>query len=141
MASMRGVALHLSAIDCQVTAPGTIGVRPDSPRWCGFNAGPGRVIAKGQTMKEFAAMLSNLSAIGRPVHDATGLSGRFDFQFEYTPRFVAGPEPGTLVPNPDADSGLTMFTAIQEQLGLRLQSDKAPIDVVVIDRAEIPTDN
>jgi len=135
-----GSALHASTMDCQVTQPGTIGLRPDSPRWCGFNTGPGRVIAKGQTMRELAAMLANHPAIGRPVRDATGLPGRFDLQMEFTPSFVAGPG-GSLVPNLEADSGLNIFTAIQEQLGLKLQNDKAAVDHVVVDRAEPPTEN
>jgi uncharacterized protein (TIGR03435 family) len=135
-----GSALHASTIDCQVTQPGTVGLRPDSPRWCGFNTGPGRVIAKGQTMKELAAMLANHPAVGRSVRDATGLLGRFDLQMEFTPGFVAGPG-ASLVPNPEADSGLNIFTAIQEQLGLKLQNGKAAVDYVFIERAEPPTEN
>ena len=135
-----GPAIHASSIDCQVTVPGAVGVRPDSPRWCGFNAGPGRIVAKGQTMTELAALLGANPAVGRPVRDAAGLSARFDFQVEFTPRLVAGPD-GSLVPNPEADSGVTLFTAIQEQLGLKLQSERAAIAYAVVDHAERPTEN
>ena len=64
---------------------------------------------------------------GRQVINTTGLEGRFDIELEW----------GTL-DNPDAPS---IFTAVQEQLGLRLQSTTAPIELVVVDRIERPTEN
>jgi len=136
-----GRSIRASTIDCQVTVPGTVGVRPDSPRWCGFSTNPGRIVGKGQTMSDLALMLWGFPPVGRPVRDMTGMSGRFDFEIEFTPRFIAGETRGTLVPNPQADAGVTIFTAVQEQLGLKLQTDKAPVPYAVIDRAEHPTEN
>jgi uncharacterized protein (TIGR03435 family) len=78
--------------------------------------------------------------MGRSVRDATGLAGRFDLQMEFTPGFVAG-RGGSLVPNPEADSGLNIFTAIREQLGLQLQNGKAAVDYVYVERAELPTED
>jgi len=80
------------------------------------------------------AMLTNsLSvALRRPVVDQTGLSGRYAFRLEWA-------EDGA--PGEPEDSGQSLFTAIQEQLGLRLESGRAPIEYVVIDAAERPSAN
>lgn len=64
----------------------------------------------------------------RPVLDATGLAGAFDRDLTFTP-----------VDAPDPTSGASLFTAIQEQLGLRLEPRQAPMNVLVIDSAEHPT--
>jgi len=89
---------------------------------------------------QLATMFAGFLAIGRPVVNRTALDGRFDFHIPFEPGFVFGPNPGTpLVPA--ADSGPNFFTAIQEQLGLKLQSERAPVDFVVIDHAERPTEN
>jgi uncharacterized protein (TIGR03435 family) len=98
--------------------------------------------AQGVTMKELATMLADFLTVGRYVSDRTALAGKFDFQMPFEPGLVFGRNPGApLVPNPGADSGPNIFTAIQEQLGLKLQSEKAPIEFVVIDHAEHPTEN
>ena len=92
-------------------------------------------------------MLSTLLA--RPVHDATGLQGGYDFQLFWSPdtstenaapRLTQG---GTPIPrDSDADAGPTLFTAVQQQLGLRLDSKKDLVDVLVVDHAEkVPTVN
>jgi uncharacterized protein (TIGR03435 family) len=62
----------------------------------------------------------------------TGLKGYFEFKLEWTPDDGIKPD----------DSGPSLFSAVQEQLGLKLESRKGPIDVLVVDHAEkIPTDN
>jgi uncharacterized protein (TIGR03435 family) len=91
-------------------------------------------------MAMFANVLSQ--GLGRSVIDKTALPGKFDFKLIWTP----GPgEGGSNIPPdmpPPADtSGPSIFTAIQEQLGLRLESSKGPVDVLVIDHAEKPDAN
>jgi uncharacterized protein (TIGR03435 family) len=138
-----GPDLRRSTIDCPVFIPGAPRPPPDPVRWCGFR-GPrnGTLTAQGVTMKELATMLAGFLAIGRPVLNRTALDGTFDFHIPFEPGFVFGPNPGSpLVPGAAADSAPNFFTAIQEQLGLKLQSERAPVDFVVIDHAERPTEN
>ena len=68
--------------------------------------------------------------VERPVVDQTGLSGRFDIDLEWSIVTSAAPS------NPDA---VTVFTALQEQLGLKLEPSRGPVDVLVIDSVERPT--
>jgi uncharacterized protein (TIGR03435 family) len=75
-----------------------------------------------------------IDAVGRPVIDRTGLEGPFDLDLTYAAEAAAVP-PGV---GTDAPS---LFTALQEQLGLRLESARAPVDVLVIDRVAPPTEN
>lgn len=73
--------------------------------------------------------------VGRPVIDRTGLTGRYDFTLKWTPAPGTGGPSGPPV-DPDAPS---IFTAVQEQLGLKLEAGRGPVEVVVIDRLEKPT--
>jgi uncharacterized protein (TIGR03435 family) len=78
----------------------------------------------------------------RLVVDRSGLTGEFDFDLQYTPeRAVPSPPTpgGTLVASPD--EGPSLFTALQEQLGLKLESTRGPVEYLVIDRVEKPTDD
>lgn len=68
--------------------------------------------------------------LGRAVIDRTGLTGKFDFKLEWTPDEA----------RTDGE-GASIFTALQEQLGLKLESTRAPVDIVVVDRLEKPTEN
>jgi uncharacterized protein (TIGR03435 family) len=81
-------------------------------------------------------ILVNLIAdpLGRKVINKTGLTGRYDVDLRYAPGS------GQSSPQEDASSP-SLFTAIQEQLGLRLESAKAPVEVFVIDHIEIPDQN
>ena len=76
--------------------------------------------------------------VGRIVTDRTGLAGRFEVDLEFTPDqmppLLSGPPMPPIDPN-----GPTIFTALQEQLGLKLEPTRGPVDVLVIDRAERPT--
>lgn len=83
--------------------------------------------------------------LGRPVVDKTGLTAKYDFVLEWTPDMPAdaraqGFGDGITTPAP-APGGPTIFTALQEQLGLRLDSQKGPVQIIVIDRAEKPSEN
>jgi uncharacterized protein (TIGR03435 family) len=68
----------------------------------------------------------------RPVLDRSGLSGKYAFRLQWA-------EPGA--PGEPEDSGVSLFTAIQEQLGLRLRPGKSPIQLIFIERAEKPSPN
>ena len=78
---------------------------------------------------------------GRLVIDRTGLTGRFDLDLEWTPdQMPPPPPPGappSVLPPPPAD-GPSLFAAIQEQLGLKLEATRGPVEVLVIDSAERP---
>ena len=84
------------------------------------------------SMADLAANLQAMVGDGKPVVDHTGLTGRFDFTLKWT-------REQTQSTDPNAAPGL--FTAIQEQLGLKLEPVKAPVDVIVIDRVERPSAN
>jgi uncharacterized protein (TIGR03435 family) len=110
------------------------------PRMSGSPAGMKMDIV-GTTMEEFAGrMLSN--ATGRPVVDKTGLTGRYDIHVEFS-RDSMGPMRvnGVDQPAPPSDGAPSIFTAVQEQLGLKLTSDKASFNVIVVDSAAKPTQN
>ena len=86
-----------------------------------------------QTMQRLSASLQSL--VGRPVVDRTGLAGTFDIDLQWT----SGTDAPALTGNtPNADVGPSIFTALQEQLGLKLEATRGPFDVVVIDRVQLP---
>jgi len=108
---------------------------PNAP-FCGSSIGPGTIRFGGLPASQIARTLSILS--GRFVADRTGLSGSWDFDLKFAPE-QRGQPPGGNAPN---DSDLPSFyTAVQEQLGLKLESTKGPVDVVVIDSIEMPVDD
>jgi len=93
-------------------------------------------------MEEFAGVMQ--AHLDRPVVDQTGLKGRFDFQLQWTPDetpFASSGGPGEPPKPPEPDSLPDLFTAIQQQLGLKLASTKAQVDVLVIDKVEKPSEN
>ena len=137
-----GPQLRQSAVDCDGLPPAR---QPNEPPPCGAMRGPARIMAGGIPMRRFAEMLTAILAVGGPagadgrlVVDRTGLSGRFAFNLTWTPEQMptAAPPPG--VP-PIDPNGPSFFTALQEQLGLKLESAEGPVDVLVIDSVERPT--
>lgn len=92
------------------------------------------MIAQGETMQRFADMLTPHPEIGgRTVVDRTGLTGSYDFELDWAREQEAGAT--------DAAAGPGLFTALEQQLGLRLVGVKAPVDVLVIDHIEQPGEN
>jgi uncharacterized protein (TIGR03435 family) len=83
------------------------------------------------------------AVLDRPVVDQTGLTGKWDFTLNWTPDESQFGGMGIKVPPPSdkADAPPPLFTAIQEQLGLKLEATKAPVDVLAIDKVEKPSDN
>jgi uncharacterized protein (TIGR03435 family) len=105
-----------------------------------------RLAAKGQPLSELMRMLGN--QISRPVVDKTGLTGKYDFTLEYAPDMSAmGPMPpsaagGQPPPEGGDDSAPNMLTAVQEQLGLKLDAKKIQVDILIIDKIDkVPTEN
>ena len=100
---------------------------------------PGHFEATRITMQKLADLIAKQA--GRPVSDATALQGVFDFTLEWDPQ--ADLKVGTADAAGGASSqGASIFTALQEQLGLRLDGGKGPVDVLVVDRMEkTPTEN
>ena len=104
--------------------------------------GLGMLPVVNATMADFANVMQN-AVLDRPVVDRTGLQGRFDFTLNWTPDESQFRSMGVNIPPPPADgSGPPgLFTAIQEQTGLRLESITAPVEVIVIDSVERPSEN
>jgi uncharacterized protein (TIGR03435 family) len=101
-----------------------------------FRFGAGRIQAQSAPLGAFADRLSQI--LGRPVIDKTGAAGTFDFTLEWSPD-----QP---IANPGEESassgGQAIFTALQQQLGMRLEARRGPVDVLVVDRGEkIPVEN
>jgi uncharacterized protein (TIGR03435 family) len=92
-------------------------------------------------MDMFADLLARLA--GRPIINETGLKGNYDFALKWTPdegRGQLAGGPADTAPPGDA-SGPSIFTALQEQLGLKLESRKGPVDTIAIDHVERPSEN
>jgi uncharacterized protein (TIGR03435 family) len=87
-------------------------------------------------MDAFVIQLMGNTGADRIVVDRTGLTGVYDFTLDWVPDRLSG-RPG----DGSEPSGPTIFTALQEQLGLKLESGKGPVEVVVIDRVEKPSQN
>ena len=95
----------------------------------------GQMNAEGASLQMLTNALSNVT--GRPVIDRTGLQGNFDFKLEWTPESAALTPGASGEPGSQVDlSGPTIFTAVQDQLGLKLESQKGPVEMIVIDRLE-----
>jgi hypothetical protein len=103
---------------------------------CGVRESLEGIRLGGAPLSRFASTLSR--QLGRLVVDRTGLSGQWDFQLTFA-RELRGPLPPGMEP-PDPD-GPSLFTAIQEQLGLKLEATKGPVDVVVVESVRRPTEN
>jgi uncharacterized protein (TIGR03435 family) len=120
-----GPAIHPTTHDCPKDAD------------CGVHNRGGFVIATGVTMDEIARAFSNFNLVDGPAQNATGFTGQFDFKLEYTPPVPSAPE--QVDPRPNTDFISTFLTAVQEQLGLKLQREKRMVEFVVIDHVERPT--
>jgi uncharacterized protein (TIGR03435 family) len=104
--------------------------------------GRGVIGGQGLPVEAIAASLANV--IRRSVIDKTGLTGQYDFKLEWTPDADEGSGPRDINPNraDAADStGVSIFTALQEQAGLKLEPSKGPVEILIIDSIEKPTAN
>jgi uncharacterized protein (TIGR03435 family) len=121
--------LRKSDVDCDALLAawqkgGLPQIQPGGRADCRFNGGPGGLTVGAQTMVQFTQFLQR---IGRPVIDKTGLTGRYDFDLKFAP---LGPPAAGAAGDPSLP---TIFIALEEQLGLKLQSTNGPLEVFVID--------
>ena len=99
-----------------------------------FTARNGHAVGVSVSIAQFADRLAR--QVGRPVVDFTGLTGQFDLTLDWQPEAVQPEEQGTASDRP------SLFSALQEQLGLKLEPRKISLDVLVVDAAErVPTEN
>jgi uncharacterized protein (TIGR03435 family) len=140
-----GPQLRPAAVDCAArsaaaargeTPPALSG--PPGPGSCGMNMNPVSVRGGGVTMTMLANLLER--TVGRLVIDRTGLTGTWDLEVKYTPERSQLP-PGVEPPVPIDWNGPSLFTALEEQLGLKLRPARGPVEVLVIDSVQQPTPN
>ena len=93
--------------------------------------GPGKIAVQGASISTLVKLLSN-QGLQYPINDETGLKGIYDFTLEWTPDNAPPPSDGQAV---------SLFPALQEQLGLKLEVKKMPIAMIVVDRIERPSEN
>jgi len=121
-----GPQLRPSIVDCKI-----------EPNKCRLDYAPGRFYGGAMRMATLIGFLS--SNVQRVVVDRTGLDATFELTLEFTPERMALPLSPDATP-PPADKP-PLLTALQDQLGLKLESDRGPVDVVVIDHIERPTED
>jgi uncharacterized protein (TIGR03435 family) len=112
---------------------------PEGPPPLIFVLSPEGVSLPGRyaTVGELASVMQR-AALDRPVVDQTGLTGRYDFDLQFTPDET---EFGGALKQPDVPTKPDLFAALQQQLGLKLEATRGPVDALVIDRAERPGEN
>jgi uncharacterized protein (TIGR03435 family) len=140
-----GPQLRGSDIDCAQMAgargrggPPVAAPQPGERPPCGIRIGPGQMSAGGLPLSQFATALSPF--VQRVIVDRTGLAGNFDVDLRWTPDQMpqGAPPPGAPPLPPINPNGPSIFTAVQEQLGLKLESERSPVSVLVIDKVEQP---
>lgn len=139
--NMRSASVDCAALRAASLAAAREGrvINPNTPDRvaCGMRTNSGRFQFGGYPLSLFANGLAG--QVGRIVVDRTGLEGNWDFEFTFTPERVRQQSlAGGATPESDP-SGPSLFTAIQEQLGLKLESTKGPVKVLVVDRVEQPS--
>ena len=148
-----GPKIEVSTTDCAALAAarGRAGGAPPGPPQlpqpgerppCGMFMGPASIAAGVVGMSQLAQGLS--PRVGRIVVDKTGLTASYAFNLDFTPDPAqmpqGAPPPGVQVPTFDPN-GPSLYTALQEQLGLKLDSQRGPVEVLVIDSVEHPTED
>jgi uncharacterized protein (TIGR03435 family) len=142
-----GAQLRRSDVDCNaLLARGraTTAAPPPPPPagqapTCGIQIGLGGLRIGSQSLPAIARLLTR--AVGRPVVDRTTLEGAFNLSLDFDPSGLPGYARPPGVPSPDLGDKPSLFTALQEQTGLKLEAGRGPIDVLVIESAEHPAEN
>ncbi|HEU4692888.1 MAG TPA: TIGR03435 family protein [Vicinamibacterales bacterium] len=128
-----GPRLRQRTADCAAVASGAVKGEP-----CGGQIFPGSVSARGTSMAQLVSGLARLMPnVGRLVVDRTGLTGTYDVDLTWTPDQVPAvdPSPGPMPIPPVDPNGPSLFTALREQLGLKLESARGSVQVLIIDNA------
>ena len=117
---------------------------PNDPQGFMFR-GLGDLIVRNMSMKDFASWMQT-GVMDKPVVDQTGLKDKYDFDLKWTPddsqfQQFRGAVPMNTPPSNDPNAPPSLYTAVQEQLGLKIEAAKAPDDVIVIDHVEKPSAN
>jgi len=132
-----GPQLRRRTVDCAAIAAGTATGEP-----CGGQIFPGRVSSRGVSIPQLVSGLARLMPnVGRLVVDRTGLTGTYDLDLTWTPDQLPSADRNAM-PMPTAPidpDGPSLFTALQEQLGLKLESARGPVPVLMIDSVAQPT--
>lgn len=118
--------------------PFSLGERPP----CGSRGGFGQLLIGGMPMAQFARQLSQLT--NTVVVDRTGLTGGYDIDLKFTPtpgQLPPGPPPPGVELPPIDPNGPSIYAALQEQLGLKLENERGQVEVVVIEKIERPREN
>jgi uncharacterized protein (TIGR03435 family) len=149
-----GPKLKPSATDCaaEMAAARARGGPPPAmpafgePMKCGMRMGPGNLSAGSVSMAQLLGTLAMM--VNRTVVDHTGLTGNYDLELSYTPDQLTQRPEGAPAGQPTTVNGVaidpngpSIFTALQEQLGLKLDSTRGPVEVLVIDSIERPTED
>jgi len=151
----RGPSLRQAGADCAaLTVPAGMPAPPPPPAGLGQALGagvfgcpsgllPGHLSLRRLDMAAFASVLWR-RVLQKPVADRTGLTGMFDLDLSYLPeneRVNGAPAIENPSLPPSISGAPSIFTAVQEQLGLKLEATRGPVDVLVIDRVERPAEN
>jgi uncharacterized protein (TIGR03435 family) len=144
MASRDGTSgprLHKSEVDCAALRAAARGgpppaATPARPALCTGRTIPGTINGVALSIDTLANSLARFA--GRIVQNRTGLTGGFDYELTWRPDPPVEQVPGASTPTSDPD-GPSLFTALQEQLGLKLEAQRQHVDVLVVDHVEPPT--
>lgn len=135
-----GTQIERVSIDCSVNQGPPSGPpalpKPGERPPCRMFITPVSIAAGGVPLAQFVSILSR--QVGRSVVDRTGLEGLYSFSLSFAPNPIAAP-PGAAPP--PASNAPSLFTALDEQLGLKLQPDRGPVEVLVIDGVDRPGEN
>jgi len=138
-----GSHMTASTADCTAAIPAAgAGPPPASANGqtlCGTTMTPSSLNAGNMSIPRLATTLGGI--VGRMVKDETGLDGLYDIQLSFTPERGAGPLAAGAPAAPVDPNAPSIFAAVTEQLGLRLESRRAPVEVLVIDRVEMPSED
>jgi bla regulator protein blaR1 len=144
---------HAEALPCPGSMPpGTPQPAPPAnapfPYDCGIYAmhrdadGSSQLGSRNTTMSLIAAMLPTLGALGKPVVDQSGLTGNYDISVKFSMEATRNAmNAASTPPGAEPPAGITFMDAVREQLGLKLEPSKGPVQMLVIDHIERPTEN
>jgi uncharacterized protein (TIGR03435 family) len=136
-----GPRMSQAAMDCSSVASSDrppAPPSPDAPPQCGGTARAGGVSVRGLPLSAFTRLVGPMA--GRIVVDRTGLAGPWNVELEFSAEQGGGPISGApLAAATPATDAPSLFTAVQEQLGLKLESTRARVEVIVIERLERPS--